>query len=260
MKYCFIVLLFGYANCFGQKWEAELLVGVSGYKGDLTEKFISTKSIKPAFGFNVKNNLNDVLILRAGMSYARISATDKNNKRSDLKSRNLSFTTNIIEANFCVEVNIFEPEFFNAYPYVFGGIGLYHFNPYTFDDDNVKNYLQPLGTEGQGLAAYPGRKPYSLTQFCFPIGGGMKIKISRKCDLVYEFGARLLLTDYLDDVSTTYVSNQTLLDNHRPKAAELAYRQAGIPLTEGDIRGNPDVKDFYFISGFKWLLRLGKAD
>jgi hypothetical protein len=261
MKYWFIIFLCISSSCLAQKWETEIMLGVSAYNGDLTQQIISPKTMKPAVGFALKYNLGDVVLLRGGISWGRISASDKNNKHAELRARNLNFTTDILEGSLCVEVNLFEPEFFQAYPYVFAGAGIFHFNPYTYDGNHVKQYLQPLGTEGQGLAAYPDRKPYALTQFCLPFGGGMKIKLNERWDIIYEFGGRFLFTDYLDDVSKTYVNTQAFLSNSRPKAAELAYRQAvGAVPNEGDIRGNPKIKDWYFISGFKLLLRLGKSE
>lgn len=259
MKHCLVVLLLTSSSCIAQRWEAEIMAGVSGYKGDLTEHMFTLKTLGPSAGFNLKYNFNDVFIVRGGITWGQVKANDKNNHQPDLKSRNLNFHSNILEGNLCIETNLFEPVFFTAYPYVFAGIGVFHFNPYTYDNSGKKTYLQPLGTEGQGLPSYPGRRPYSLTQFCLPFGGGMKINLNKKCDLVYELAGRVLFTDYLDDVSKTYVRTQTLMTNSRPKAAELAYRQTGTASpNEGDIRGNPKVNDWYFISGFKLLIRLGK--
>jgi len=259
MKRYVVLLLLISHSCFAQRWEAEIMAGVSGYNGDLTEHIFSLKTMGPAAGLNLKYNYNEVFILRGGIMWGKVSADDKNNRRDDLQCRNLNFHTDILEANLCLEINLFEPDFFSAYPYVFMGAGIFHFNPYTYDRNGKKIYLQSLGTEGQGLPTYPDRKPYSLTQFCLPFGGGMKINLTRKCDLVYEIAGRALFTDYLDDVSTTYVNTQTLMTNKRPKTAELAYRQTDAPFpSEGDIRGNPKVKDWYFITGLKLLIRLGR--
>ena len=100
-----------------------------------------------------------------------------------------------------MELNIFESDVFNAYPYIFAAIGFYHFNPYTRDADNKKYYLHDLSTEGQGLAAYPSKKPYKLTQFCIPFGGGWKWDLNSKYSIAVEIGYRFMFTDYLDDVS-----------------------------------------------------------
>lgn len=256
MKYCLALLFLATGICRGQGWELEIMTGVSGYNGDLTQKIFSPRSMEFATAFNLRYNFDDIFILRAGIARGTVQASDRYNSRADLKSRNLDFRTNITEVSLCGEFNLFEPEFYRFYPYVFGGIGIFHFNPYTHDRYGNKIYLQPLGTEGQGLPAYPGRKPYHLTQVCLPFGGGLRITLGKRCDLAYEIGGRILFTDYLDDVSTTYVNKQELMANSRPETAELAYRQPNA--NEGDVRGNPKVKDWYFISGIKLLIRLGR--
>jgi hypothetical protein len=213
----------------------------------------------PSAGFNLKYNYNDIFVFRGGITWGQVFANDNNNHQAALKNRNLNFKTNIVEGSLCLEVNLVEPEFFTVYPYVFAGIGVFHFDPYTYDDNGKKTYLQPLGTEGQGLATYPERKPYALTQLCIPIGGGMKIYLNKRFDIIYELAGRKLFTDYLDDVSETYVNMQTLLAQHSPKAAELAWRQTNSPLpNEGDIRGNPAINDWYFVSCLKLLVRMGR--
>ena len=260
MKSCLILLLFIAPSTFAQKWDVEVMGGVSGYNGDLTEHAFSYRTAGPAAGINVKYNFNnEFVVLRAGLTWANISGNDKYNKEADLKNRNLSFKTTIWEASLCAEVNIFEPEYYSVYPYLFAGVGVFRYNPYAYDNDHVKQYLQPLGTEGQGLDGYPDRKPYSLTQFCLPFGGGMKVKLSESIDLVYEMGGRFLFTDYLDDVSKTYVNSEALMANSKPKSVELAYRQTDSPYpTEGSVRGNPKVKDWYFVSGMKLVFKLGR--
>jgi hypothetical protein len=257
-RYLVLLLLISHSG-IAQRWEAEIMAGVSGYNGDLTEHLFSPKSMGPAAGLNLKYNFNDVFIIRGGFAWGKISANDKNNRQHDLRCRKLNFRTDIMEASLCAEINLLEPDFFIVYPYVMVGLGFFHFDPYTYDKNGHKTRLQPLGTEGQGLAAYPQRKPYSLNQFCLPFGGGFKINLNKRYDLVYEIAGRALFTDYLDDVSTTYVNTNTLMNNSRPKTAELAYRQTDAPYpSEGDIRGNPKVKDWYFITGLKLLIRLGR--
>ena len=264
MKFCLVLFLFVTGSCFGQTWEAEILAGVSGYNGDLIKPHFAAKSIRPAIGVNLKYNIDNSILLRAGISWLKVAGDDKNNKQVDLRARNLNFKSNIIEASLCVEYNLLEPEIFDAYPYIFGGIGVYHFNSYTYDDSNKKTYLRPLSTEGQGLTAYPGRKPYSRTQLCLPFGAGRKCNFSKRYDIIYEIGYRVLFTDYLDDVSKTYVDPQLLLAARGAKAVEVAYRAqhstGSYPFQEGpgDQRGNPNVKDWYFFSGVKLLIRLGK--
>lgn len=235
------------------------MVGVSGYSGDLTERYFTLKTMRPAVNLNLKYNaFNNLIVFRAGVGYGQVSAHDKDNKGSDYIDRNLNFKSNIIEGSFCVEVNIFSPDRYDGYPYAFAGAGIFHFDPYTFDKANKKTYLQPLSTEGQGLSQYPDRKPYSLTQFCIPFGIGWKMKLNQKFDIIYELGSRLLFTDYLDDVSTSYVDPDILLTERGATAVELAYKRISpSPIVEGLKRGNPKVKDQYYFSGIKILYHFG---
>ena len=259
MKRCLALLLFISNMSLAQKWDAEVMFGIAGYNGDLTERIFSPSTLGTAAAFNIKYNLNYFVSLRGGITVASISGDDKYNKKTDLKNRNLNFWSNILEANLCVEVNLLEPDYFVVYPYLFGGVGVFHFDPYTYDRNSNRVYLQPLGTEGQGLSFYPDRKPYSRTQLCLPFGGGIKMNVTKKFDLIYELAGRYLFTDYLDDVSKTYVNPQTLMANSRPEAAELACRHIVNQMpADGDARGNPKVKDWYYITGLKLLMHLGR--
>lgn len=261
-SWAFILLLFlAHASAAQQQWEAELMVGVSGYKGDLIKRHSAFRSMRPGVNFNLKYNIDNDFVIRGGVMWGKVVGNDKYNKQPDLKARNLNFQTNILELSLCVEYNLIEPEIFYGYPYIFAGAGLFRFDPYSYDNNNQKIYLRPLSTEGQGLGAYPNRKMYSKTQFCIPFGAGWKVNLSPRLDVIYEVGYRLLFTDYLDDVSTTYVDAQQLLAARGPKAVEMAYR-AKSPFSqhEGAIRGNPKVNDWYFFNGVKMLVRFGKND
>jgi hypothetical protein len=262
MKYWLVNFLFIASSCIAQpQWEAEIMLGVTGYKGDLIQDHFAFRSVRQAGSVNIKYNFDNSVILRGSILWGKVTGNDKYNKRADIHARNLNFQSTILEASLCAEYNLLEPEIFYGYPYIFGGIGLFHFNPYTDDNNNKKTYLRPLSTEGQGLADYPQKKPYSLTQFCLPFGAGWKVKIHERMDIIYELGYRVLFTDYLDDVSTTYIDPQKLLAAKGPKAVEVAYRaKPPFPQQEGDQRGNPAVKDWYFFNGIKLLVRLGKQD
>ena len=236
----------------------EVMVGVSAYNGDLTQQPFSVKRLNPAIAFNVKYNTGDFLNIRAGIAFEKVSANDKDNKSSFLQARNLNFKSNIVEFNLSFEFLLLDPEIYDSYPYLFAGVGIFHFNPYTTDDEHVKTYLHPLSTEGEGLPDF-GRKTYSLIQPCVPVGAGFKMKLNKKVEVAYEFAYRWLFTDYLDDVSKTYVSLETLSVRKGPKSAELAYRKVGVPFSEeGYPRGNPKVKDYYWFTGVKIAFKLSK--
>jgi hypothetical protein len=259
MKFCTVIFMFIVNSCFAQQWQAEIMAGVTGYNGDLSQSSLNFKTMGPSIGVNMKYLFpNNFLLLRGGVSYGKISGNDINDN-GGLQTRNLNFKSDIIEGSLCLEVNILDPDEYTGYPYLFTGVGLFHFNPYTYDNNNQKTFLQPLGTEGQGLAAYPNRKVYSLTQLCIPFGIGWKYKINEKYDLIYELGFRYTNTDYLDDVSSTYADPQILLTSRGPLAEQLAYRQKTPAVaTPGNIRGNPEAKDWYYMTGIKFCIKLGE--
>jgi hypothetical protein len=83
------------------------------------------------------------------------------------------------------------------------GIGMFWYNPYTTLEG--KNYfLRPLGTEGQNYESYKSRR-YTDRATCFPLGLGFKYWVAKGITLNMEITNRLTTTDYIDDVSTTYV-------------------------------------------------------
>ena len=76
-----------------------------------------------------------------------------------------------------------------------------------------------------------------------------------------ELGYRKLFTDYLDDVSSTYVDQATLLANRGGEAVQLAYRgnelKNGAPYPAGGtVRGNASHKDWYYFTGLTASFRL----
>ncbi|MEO6669388.1 MAG: DUF6089 family protein [Ferruginibacter sp.] len=256
--YLFVFLFLFSTNTHAQQWFAELTAGTSSYNGDLTQKEFSITRIGPMVGFNLKYNTGDFVNIRAGISYAKFGANDLDNPDPGLQSRRLNFKTNVIELNVCAEVNVFDPETYYSYPYIFGGVGLFHFNPYTYTDNGQKAFLQPLGTEGQGLASYPDRKKYSLYQVCFPVGGGFKLNLKQDWEISFELGYRILVTDYLDDVSKTYVNLKALQESNGTIAGDLSYRKQQPFLEEGEKRGNSGVRDSYFFTGIKIATVIGK--
>jgi hypothetical protein len=51
----------------------------------------------------------------------------------------------------------------------------------------------------------PSRKEYANWQFVIPFGVGMKYSIDKSSSIGLEYGLRKTFTDYMDDVSTSYV-------------------------------------------------------
>jgi hypothetical protein len=246
----------------GQRLHIELMAGVSNYQGDLLPIVFTFKQSQPAFNANVKYQLSDHFYLRGGISAGSIRADDKKN-RDYLQPRNLNFKSNIAEMNIGLEYDVFNVEKICFTPYFFSGIGVFHYNPYTYNNAGERIYLKPLSTEGQGLSEYPARKPYQLTQACVPLVAGLKYAPCINLQISYEFGFRKLFTDYLDDVSESYVAEEVLLHSRGPRAVEISYRgdelaggNSAYP-TSSTQRGNKKEMDWYYFTGFKVSVRLG---
>jgi hypothetical protein len=150
-------------------------------------------------------------------------------------------------------------------PYFLAGAGVFHFNPEAkLNNDWV--LLQPLHTEGQGFREYPERKKYSRTQVNFPVGMGVRFELSALLNVQMEVVHRILMTDYLDDVSTNYIDptlfNQYLDISKAVRANKLYDRRrelnpAMVPAA-GQQRGDPSDKDAYFSVNLKIGLVLNR--
>ncbi len=253
-KICIPLLLFS-AQGNGQSPEAGIFGGMSNYIGDLTQKPFTLTNAGTALGLNFKYPLTEHLWLRASAAQGSLAASDRDNSE-ELRPRNLSFQTRLTDGFLAAEYRLWTPERSAITPYIFAGAGVFHFNPYViFGDKNDKVYLQPLGTEGQGLPEYPDRKMYKLTQFFVPAGGGLLWTLNDKWFLGIEYRQNFTFTDYLDDVSNRYALSAPLLRDRGPLAVELAWRRDeydGRPYSNSQgRRGNPDNNDWYYYLGLQ---------
>lgn len=234
-----------------------LFLGTSNYKGDLQDKVFTFDEAHLAGGLGFSYDLSNRVAVRAGFKIGKLSADDKNGPN---KARNLNFTSQLTEGDIDIQYFITPMGLHSLSPYVFGGIALYHFDPYTFDSTGNKYFLRYLSTEGEGFV--PGRKVYHITQLGIPFGAGVKLWLSDNINAGFEVGFRKLFTDYLDDVSSSYVDEGSLLTNRGVKAVELAYRgdevKDGSPVypAGGTQRGNSVNKDSYYFAGFTLSVRL----
>lgn len=244
-----------------RSFSLSLFTGAINYQGDLQPGSFTFSHSNLALGLSIRKPLNRWITVRAGINYGTITASDSWN-RDYLKPRNLSFTTTIKEAYAGLELTVLDLSVNKFTPYIYGGIAVFHFNPWTRDNAGVKTYLQPLSTEGQGLSQYPEQKTYQLTQLSIPFGGGVKYALSDAFSIGIEFSQRKSFTDYIDDVSTHYVDKDVLLAAKGPKAVELAYRgglsPAGSPLypAHGEQRGTPSEMDWYYFFGLTSEIKL----
>ena len=237
-----------------QFFEVGASIGSSNYRGELSSNSstIDFKETNLSAGALVRYNINHLFAVRLHGRFTTLSGDDAQSDVELIQDRNLNFETNIYEVGLTGEINLlgFDPQAGSISPYLFAGYTYFQFNPQTELDGRVID-LQELGTEGQGLAEYPDRTPYELSQWAIPFGLGFKYALSENIHIGLEIGARKLFTDYLDDVSLTYPNLQFFdLDDPGNVAAQLSDRSISPGEKTGFGRGDTNSNDWYFITNF----------
>ena len=251
-----IVLLLSVLPLRAQIWlgksEIGVTVGGMNYIGDLNDQSM-LGGFEAGAGLMARINFNPRWAIAVGVNYGHLSGGNPD----VIVRRNLSFRTSLTEAFARVEFNFFEYGLHHgtqkrATPYIFCGIGMFHFNPMALyggpqGGEPTWYELQPLCTEGQGTSAYPERSRYQLTQLCMPFGVGYRWRVSPAMHVTLEYGWRKTWTDYIDDVSTTYVGSDLL--GSGSMAAILADRsgevEPGYVNAVGIKRGDDSLDDWY---------------
>lgn len=245
-----------------QSSELGLLLGVASYKGEINTHLFNPEAFNPAAGLYYKRCLNSFWSFRLGLTYGQITGSDAIAKEDFNQYRNLSFRSDIWDASALFEFNFFPFQTASEHsskiaPYLVAGVTFFHHNPQGFINGSWHD-LQPLGTEGQGSGLPNTTGKYKRVQFAFPMGGGIKFKLSNRFSLSVEAIARRTYTDYLDDVSTVYPDQNELRNTNGILAAELSDRTifAGTNINAKRQRGNASDKDWYMMGGvtINWTL------
>jgi hypothetical protein len=247
------ILLFN-TQVFSQDRFLSLYLGGTHYSGDLGNGGIP-RQIYPAGGIGFASEINSRMLISVSLIYGKIGGNDKFSAKT--KARNLSFNSHIGEGSLQFEYNLFNLYEYPVSPFFFTGVSVFNFSPYTKISGN-RVFLSPLSTEGQGFIS--GRKKYKQTQFSIPLGAGVSWALSYNKRIAVFIGLRRTFTDYLDDVSKTYVDYATLVANRGGDAGTLAFRgdeyNGALYPVEGTQRGNPKNKDYYYFSGISFRTKL----
>ena len=235
-----------------QEGEFGIGIGAAHYFGDLNTRAHVNRPKFAATAF-FRKNFGNYIAVRVGASFAQLGYSDVYNDHNEyMQKRNLSFNTNVWELALQGDFNFFrfmpgEPGY-NFTPYVTFGVGVFNYDPFAMLGGQ-KHFLRPLNTEGQGTTQYPDRKPYGSMAFSIPFGAGVKYCINERINIGFEIVHRVTGTDYLDDVSKTYVDPSVFpsLPNGDPSPAYLLHDRSyelgepiGIP---GRQRGVQTQKD-----------------
>jgi hypothetical protein len=206
--------------------------GMSNYFGDLapnntrtSTNMQYTRSYLTAYYLQ---RVHPNVTIRGALSWMRLRGDDfsvSNATSPDFSDygrfiRNLSFRNNIFELSgvgifelFPTDRGYLRRTFVN--PYFLMGLSVFTHNPSTRspvgkpgDPKSTWVNLRDLGTEGQYTGVPGTPRAYSLLQIGVPLGFGIRYRLMDKFDLSLELGYRFVFTDYLDDVSGRYPSDE----------------------------------------------------
>ena len=211
-----------------QEGEFGVGLGAAHYFGDLNTRAHVNRPKLAATAF-FRKNFGNYIAVRVGASFAQLGYSDIYNDHNQfMQQRNLSFNSNVWELALQGDFNFFrfmpgEPGY-NFTPYITFGVGVFNYDPFAMLQGQ-KYFLRPLNTEGQGSSLYPDRKPYGSMAFSIPFGAGVKYCINERINVGFEIVHRVTGTDYLDDVSKTYVDPSIFptLPNGDPSPAYLLH-------------------------------------
>jgi hypothetical protein len=254
-----ILTVFLYIFClqaYSQGYQFGIGIGKSVYWGDLNAPAMSVNLNKngglaiQVFG---EKNIKEQVGLRANVLFGNLQGNDANSSIDSQISRNLSFKSKLFEFSFLAKYYIFgyspysQEKVFS--PFVSVGLAGFYYNPTTVYNGTTYE-LQPLGTEGQGNVNY-GPK-YRKFAGALPFGAGAALRIGQTMDIQFDVIARRTTTDFIDDLSGSYVNYNELKSLNGDLAAILSDRTIEVdPAFEvgsrptGAQRGGSRYKDWY---------------
>ena len=235
------------------------LGGTKG-KGESFIKDFNAKALRSAVGLSYGYYPGNWYKVSANLNFTSIAGADSlikertNGPSMGRYMRNLSFKSRIIE----LSVN---GEFYPLYylnpvyqvkrlsPFIGAGIGIFHFNPKASLNGSWVD-LKPLHLEGQGFPEYPKSKNYKLMQFYIPLSAGIKYHLDDQFALSLSAIFRKTFSDYLDDVSQTYIDPAFFDKYLSPEKAALARKlynrsRSTQPVKIGSNRAYSQKKDSY---------------
>lgn len=236
---------------------AGLATGASGYFGDLIYTRALFQQMSPSISGDIGLSLGSRARARFNVSYLQVRGDDKKSIYWPTRNRNLNFTSDVWELSALAEFDIFKSENVIITPYLFGGPGMFFFNPTTVDRNGNKVQLKYVGTGGQQTAIsallQEGKtavntlqKAFETQEMCMVAGLGFRVPVGELYTIGVELAYRFTNTDNLDDVGTrAYPAKGSI----SPYAYSLAFRGDEIkPGAEPgwQPRGNPDIKDSYY--------------
>lgn len=244
-------------------------VGTTTYWGDLNSpNNISNIQNNSGIGVNVNfvKNINRLLDLKGAIILGTIKGADSNSTLEWQKTRNLSFSSYLLDVSTRLNVKLFNWNIGGSKvltPYLSYGFSMFFFNPKA-TYQGKKYGLRDLGTEGQGMAGF-GEK-YNQFDMSINTGGGASLRLNDKFSIVFDISLYKTFTDYIDDVGRYYVASSELSQGNGELASIFGdrtpeYLGTGEPSTKvtGQARGGIS-KDYFITSMLGVMIDIDTKD
>ncbi len=205
--------------------------------------------------------------VKGNVLFGRLYGNDVLAGEANRNARNLHFRAPFVDVAATIDFSIIKERYGHRYDlrrikgkrnlpnlYIYTGVAGTWFNPKAQFTDGEWYSLQPLGTEGQGIV--PTREKYSRICFSVPVGLGLNYIIDRNFGIGFEYGVRFAFSDYLDDVSNTYVDPSIFSD---PMAAYFSSGTANSDwagVGPGQQRGQNQYNDAFMFLTIKATYKL----
>lgn len=214
-------------------------------------------ALRPNFLIGARYRINHFIAVRLNLQYGILKGHDQYTSYPGRAFRNLGFRSPLFEWGGLVEF-YFIPEQQTGHKhghhhkrikkskivtgYIATGVAGCYFNPLGDYTDGTTYELHLFNTEGQGKVST--REPYELTSFVVPVNLGFRFRLNEAFSIDAELCYRKSFSDYMDDISTTYVDPALFAGD--PIATYFANPVPGTPGTEpGSQRGDPTDPDGY---------------
>jgi hypothetical protein len=249
-----------------QRYEWVAGVGATQFLGDLggrnqvgSDWFFDLDAASTRYVVNLgfRYKISQYVSVKTGLTFGEIAANDKFTDEPYRNNRNLHFRSPVVEWATQMEVSWMRESIGSRYKirrvrgrgrkgsqvyvYGFAGVALLYMNPMAKYNGKWHS-LKPLHTEGQDFV--PSRTEYSNWQLTIPFGVGMKYALDKKSSIGLEYGLRKTFTDYVDDVSTSYVYTKWA-PNALAIQQTLGYDNVAAGLADPSLNRAPDNIDSF---------------
>ncbi|MFT5820817.1 MAG: hypothetical protein ACI8ZM_002065 [Crocinitomix sp.] len=235
--------------------------------GDLARGFVYNMELRDTrwdFGAYTRYRFHPLFAVQVAFDFTRLQGQDSNSDNRERLGRNLQFTNNLLHLNAKLELypqilSVSDVGYRGRYrtdyqTYFFAGVGGVYHNPKA-DYNGTKVKLRPLMTEGVN---------YKKVVLTIPFGGGFFFTHKKIHRFGFEYTWNWTFTDYLDDISSYYVSPAEMSGD--PLAPALANRYETNPFLDiplgnqygpGAPRGDPTDRDNFMTMSisYSYLIR-----